>query len=57
MTKPRLQSLAPRLLSLVLLLGGVGAVAAGVFLTFGLGVMLIVVGLLLIAVEWLVPSR
>lgn len=47
----------PRPLSVVLLAAGGSSVAVGVFLTFGLGVALIVAGVLLIAVEWLVPSR
>lgn len=46
-----------RFVSPALLAGGVCCVAAGVFLTFGLGVALIVVGVLLVAAEWLVPSR
>lgn len=44
-------------LSLVLLVVGALTLAAGLFLTFGLGVALIVVGVLLIAAEWLVPGR
>ena len=44
-------------LSLVLLVAGALTLAAGLFLTFGLGVALIVVGVLLIAAEWLVPGR
>lgn len=47
----------PRPLSIALLSAGTVALAGGVFLTFGLGVALIVVGVLLIAAEWLVPSR
>lgn len=47
----------PRPLSVVLLTAGAGALSAGLFLTFGLGVALIVVGVLLIGAEWLVPSR
>lgn len=43
--------------SLALLVAGVLCVAAGVFLVFGLGWALVVLGLALIAAEWLVPSR
>ena len=53
MTDPR----RPRLVSVLLLAGGGCALAAGLFLTFGLGVALIVMGVLLVAAEWLVPSR
>ena len=46
-----------RALSLGLLsLGGV-CIAAGAFLTFGLGIALVVLGALLIAADLLVPTR
>ena len=52
-----LLSRLPSVASLLLLVGGAACVAAGVFLTFGLGVALIVAGVLLVAAEWLVPGR
>jgi hypothetical protein len=46
-----------RALSVGLLTIGGLSVAVGVFLAFGLGIALIVVGVLLIAADFLVPSQ
>jgi hypothetical protein len=43
--------------SAVLLLAGVGCLLAGVWIVAGLGWALVVTGVLLIAADWLVPSR
>jgi hypothetical protein len=41
----------------ILLLAGVGCLIAGVWMVAGLGWALVVSGVLLIAADWLVPSR
>ena len=43
-----------RTLSICLLSGGASALVAGAFVVFGFGVALLVLGVLLIAAEWLI---
>lgn len=49
--------MSSRVLSVVLLTSGGVCVVVGAFLTFGVGIALIVLGALLVAADWLVPNR